>query len=79
MHEAFASVTRVDVVLGEINSASQQQELGVAQVNEAVAQMDSITQSNTAMVEQLAASAKSLEGQVDAVDRSMQIFRLTAA
>jgi aerotaxis receptor len=79
MNEALTSVTRVDAVLGEINCSSQQQELGVAQVNEAVAQMDSITQSNAAMVEQLAASAKSLESQVDAVDRSMKIFRLTAS
>jgi aerotaxis receptor len=79
MDEAFESVTRVDAVLGEINIASRQQELGVAQVNDAVAQMDSITQSNAAMVEQLAASAKSLEGQVDAVDRSMQVFRLAEA
>lgn len=77
MDEALTSVTRVDAVLGEINSSSQQQEIGVAQVNEAVAQMDSITQSNAAMVEELTASAKSLESQVDAVDRSMKIFRLT--
>ncbi|MEP6502288.1 MAG: methyl-accepting chemotaxis protein [Betaproteobacteria bacterium] len=79
MDEALTSVTRVDAVLGEINNASQQQELGVAQVNEAVAQMDSLTQSNAAMVEQLAASAKSLQSQVDAVDRSMKIFRLGAS
>lgn len=79
MDEALESVTRVDAVLGEINGSYRQQEVGVAQVKEAVSRIDLITQSNAALVEQLAASAVSLESQVDAVDQSMKIFRLAPA
>jgi aerotaxis receptor len=45
-------------------------------VNEAVATMDTITQQNAAMVEQLAASASTLQTQVQAVSNSMRLFRL---
>lgn len=43
-----------------------EQTSGISQINEAVSQMDSLTQQNTATVEELAATAKSLRGQVDA-------------
>lgn len=76
--DALLSVEKVNAVLEEISSASMQQELGFSQINEAVAHMDSITQQNAAMVEELAAAAKSLEGQVESVDNSMRLFRLAA-
>lgn len=38
--------------------------------------MDGITQQNAAMVEELAAAAKSLQGQVEEVSNSMRLFRL---
>ena len=76
--DAMASVERVNALLGEISESSLQQQAGFSQVNEAVAHMDSITQQNAAMVEQLAASAKSLESQVESVDNSMRLFRLAA-
>ncbi len=76
--DAMASVERVNTILDEISDASVQQQVGFAEVNQAVAQMDSITQQNAAMVEQLAAAAKSLEDQVESVDNSMRLFRLAA-
>ena len=76
--DAMASVQRVNTILDEISDASVQQQVGFSQVNEAVAQMDSITQQNAAMVEELAAAAKSLESQVESVDNSMRLFRLAA-
>jgi aerotaxis receptor len=76
--DAMASVDKVNAVLEEISDASVQQQLGFSQINEAVAHMDSITQQNAAMVEELAAAAKSLESQVEAVDNSMRMFRLVA-
>lgn len=50
--------------------------MGISQINEAVTHMDSITQQNAAMVEELAAAAKSLHGQVEGVSNSMRLFRL---
>jgi aerotaxis receptor len=77
MDEAMESVGKVGTFLDQINSASKEQSLGVGQINEAVSQMDSITQQNAAMVEELAAAASSLNSQVVQVHNSIRVFRLT--
>ena len=76
MTTALDSVGKVNTVLDEISHASNEQTLGISQINEAIVQMDSITQQNAAMVEELAATAKSLHLQVDGVSNSMKLFRL---
>ena len=76
MNEVLNSVAKVGMVLDELSSTASEQKLGVSQVNEAVAHMDSITQQNAAMVEQLAAAAQSLHGQMQGVSNSMRLFRL---
>jgi aerotaxis receptor len=78
MSSALESVSKVSTVLDEISHASGEQTLGISQINEAIAQMDSITQKNAAMVEELAATAKSLQYQVESVSNSMKLFRLRA-
>ena len=58
MAQALDAVRRVNHVIGEISTGSREQLTGISQVNEAVAQMDSITQQNAALVEQMAAAAQ---------------------
>jgi aerotaxis receptor len=65
-------------VIDEISRASGEQTLGISQINEAVNQLDSLNQQNAAMVEELAATAKSLQTQVESVSQSMRLFRLKA-
>ena len=79
MGDALQAVANVSSLLGEISNAAQEQQLGISQVNEAVSHMDAITQQNAAMVEQLAASAMTLNGQVVTVTDSMRMFRLDDA
>jgi aerotaxis receptor len=76
MEAAQGAADKVTVVLEEISSGSKEQALGIAQINEAVTQMDTMTQQNAAMVEELAATAQSLSGQVNEVSNSMRMFRL---
>lgn len=76
MSTVLDSVSRVSTVLDEISHTSNEQTLGISQINEAITQMDSITQQNAAMVEELAATAKSLHLQVEGVSNSMKLFRL---
>jgi aerotaxis receptor len=76
MDEALQSVTRVSSLLAEISHAAGEQQTGIAQINEAVAHMDDITQRNAAMVEQLAAAASTLNEKIGAVTESMCLFRL---
>jgi aerotaxis receptor len=78
MKSAMEAVGSVSAVLDEISNASGEQTLGISQINEAIAQMDSITQQNAAMVEELAATASALSQQVVGVSNSMHLFRLKA-
>jgi aerotaxis receptor len=70
------AVAGMGVVLGQVSDAAQQQQTGISEVNVAVTELDSITQQNAAMVEQLAACAQSLRLQVDSVNDSLRMFRL---
>lgn len=78
MQSALESVGKVSTVLDEISHSANEQTIGMAQINEAITQMDSITQQNAAMVEELAATAKSLQVQVEGVSNVMRVFRLKA-
>jgi methyl-accepting chemotaxis protein len=78
MNEIVQSVKRVTDIMGEITAASQEQSTGIEQVNTTVTQMDQVTQQNSALVEEAAASAKSLEDQAEALVRSVGVFKLTA-
>ena len=49
--------------MGEIALAGQEQSAGIAQVNQAIAQMDQVTQQNAALVEEAAAAADSMQEQ----------------
>ncbi len=48
MDEIVGSVKRVTDIMGEIAAASQEQSAGIEQVNQAVGQMDEMTQQNAA-------------------------------
>jgi methyl-accepting chemotaxis protein len=62
--------------VGEISSSSSEQATGVAQVVEAVAQMDQTTQQNAALVEEIAAAADSLRGQAQQLVHTVSAFKL---
>jgi len=48
-------------------------------VNQAIMQMDQMTQQNAALVEQAAAAAESMQDQAQSLSRAVSIFRLSAA
>lgn len=58
--EIITSVKRVTDIVGEIASAAREQSAGVEQVNQAVTQMDQVTQSNAAQTDALSQTAGSL-------------------
>ena len=64
--------------MGEISAASSEQAGGVAQVAEAVTQMDHATQQNAALVEESAAAALSLNQQAQELQRAVEAFHLEA-
>ncbi len=76
MTEVVSSIRRVTDLMGEISSASNEQSLGVAQVGEAVTQMDQATQQNAALVEEMAAAASSLKSQAEDLVQTVAVFEL---
>lgn len=76
MDEIVTSVKRVTDIMSEIAAASAEQSSGIDQVNQAVTQMDEVTQQNAALVEQAAAAAESLEEQAATLSDTVSQFRL---
>jgi len=76
MAEIVGSIRRVSDIVGEISAASLEQSTGVAQVGEAVTQMDQVTQQNAALVEESAAAAESLKLQSEQLVKAVSVFRL---
>jgi methyl-accepting chemotaxis protein len=76
MAEVVSSIQRVTDIMGEISAASGEQASGVAQVGEAVTQMDQATQQNAALVEEMAAAASSLKSQANELVEAVAVFRL---
>ena len=76
MDEIVASVQRVTGIMGEITAASQAQSTGIEQINQAISQMDEVTQQNAALVEEAAAAAQSLEEQAAKLDEMVSVFKV---
>jgi methyl-accepting chemotaxis protein len=78
MGEIVESVRRVADIMGEISAASDEQTSGIEQINQAVTQMDQVTQQNAALVEESAAAASSLQEQARQLTQTMRVFKLAA-
>ena len=76
MTEVVRSIRHVTDTMGEISAASNEQSLGVAQIGEAVTQMDEATQQNAALVEEMAAAASSLRNQSHELVQVVSVFKL---
>ncbi|MBI4367270.1 MAG: methyl-accepting chemotaxis protein, partial [Deltaproteobacteria bacterium] len=63
-------------IVSDITNASIEQATGIEQVNKALNQLDEVTQQNSALVEENAATAKTLEDQAKAMDERVAFFRL---
>ena len=79
MDEIVASVKHVTDIMGEISSAGNEQTAGIEQINQAITQMDQVTQQNAALVEEAAAAAQSLRDQARNLAQLVSAFKLGGA
>jgi methyl-accepting chemotaxis protein len=77
MTEIVGSVERVSKIISEISAAASEQSHDIGEVNTAVAQLDQMTQQNSALVEQSAAAAESLREQAQRLAQVVSTFKLT--
>lgn len=76
MQEVVESVKRVSDMISEITAAGQEQSTGVDQINNAIMQMDSVTQQNAALVEEAAAAAATMQDQAENLVKVVSVFKL---
>ncbi|MEC5218972.1 methyl-accepting chemotaxis protein [Actimicrobium sp. GrIS 1.19] len=76
MDEIVGSVRRVTDIMAEIEAASREQTQGIEQINQAITQMDQVTQQNAALVEEAAAAATSLQEQASSLSQVVSVFKL---
>ena len=79
MDDIVNQVKRVNDLVGEITSASQEQSKGIEQVGDAVTQLDQVTQQNAALVEESAAAAESMKHQAIRLAETVAIFNVGTA
>ena len=77
--EIVDSIKKVAEIVADIATASNEQATGIEQVNKALNQMDEVTQQNSALVEENAATAKTLEHQAKAMDERVAFFKVDSA
>ena len=78
MQEIFESVARMSELIVSIADAGQSQNNDIGQMNQAISQLDTMTQQNASLVVQLSAAAQSLKAQSGQLSSSMAAFRVAA-
>jgi methyl-accepting chemotaxis protein len=76
MHEIVSSVRRVTDLIGEITAATTEQRDGFVQVNQAVSNLDQMTQQNAALVEESSAAANAMNDQAQRLTQTMAVFNI---
>ena len=69
-------VAQAAALVGQIDVASGEQAVGLAQINQAMLQVSEVVQANSAVSEQSAAASKELSGQAEMMRESVSRFRL---
>jgi methyl-accepting chemotaxis protein/methyl-accepting chemotaxis protein-2 (aspartate sensor receptor) len=77
LHSMMQSIERVADVVAEISAGAKEQSVGIGQVNDAVNELDSMTQHNASMVEESSAAAAELREQADRLSTLVGSFKLS--
>jgi methyl-accepting chemotaxis protein len=76
LNELVPSIRRTARLVQQVASASREQADGVVQMNQAMAQMDRVTQSNASAAEELSSTAEEMAAQAESLLQLMTFFRL---
>lgn len=76
MLEIVESIQRVTDIMNGITVTSSEQTQGLEQINQAISEMDSVTQQNAILVEQAAAASCSLQEQANNLSNAVAVFKL---
>ncbi len=71
-------IRRTAELISEISAACREQDIGAAQINQAIQQLDQVTQQNAGASEQVSATSEQLAEQADELQASLGYFTLDA-
>lgn len=76
LKEILGAIRQAADIVSDIADASAEQATDIGQINKALAQMDEVTRQNSVLVEENAATARTLANQSQALDGRVAAFRL---
>ncbi len=79
LDEMVPAITKTSDLVQEISAASNEQSVGLGQVNSAMTQMNQITQQNASASEELAATAEEMSGQAEQLQQLVAFFKVQNA
>ncbi|KQX01426.1 chemotaxis protein [Massilia sp. Root418] len=79
MSQVVTSVRQVTDIVAAISAATDEQNAGIAQVHQAITQMDQVTQENASLVEETAAAAQLMRDQAEELSQAVAAFKISAA
>ena len=72
----MSAVTQVSELIHSVVTATREQTLGIAQVNDALNDLDAVTQDNARLAEESAQSAQDMDTNAGVLRRTLEVFRL---
>ena len=79
MEQIVGDVRSVSELMTAISGAIAEQEAGISQINQAVTEMDDVTQQNAALVEEAAAASQSMQSQAAQLAELVGVFKVDSA
>ncbi len=79
MGEIVGSFQHVADIISEITAASQEQKAGIEEINQAIMQIDQMTQKNAELVEEASKSGGNLQEHALSLSHTVALFQLGAA
>ena len=79
MAEVLGSAEQVTAIMSRISAASSEQTGGIENINQAIGEMDQVTQHNAALVEEASAAAQAMQEQAEQLARAVRLFKLDDA
>jgi len=76
IHQAVNSVTQVSALIHSVVTATREQTQGIAQVNDALNDLDAVTQDNARLAEESAHSAQHMDTNAGILRRTLDVFRM---
>lgn len=76
IHEVVESVAHVNTLMAHMGAATQEQSQGIAQVNQAVTELDRVTQENAVQVQKSVETAAAMSNNAAVLGRTLAVFQL---